>query len=247
VPALMLRNPIDGTEMVLVPGGQAVLGSRPDDPDSALDRKPQSEPHVPAYYMGIHAVTNAQYLRFVEATGHAPPRKPAVGRPVWHNGVLPAEKADHPVVCVTWADAQAYCRWAGLRLPTEPEWEKGARGTDGRIFPWGDEWDPTRCRHAGNRRRGSTCSVWDYPSGVSVWGLYNIAGNTWEWCDGNEDGSAPSPLPPGQPVSPAGVPRAVKGGSWQNSAARSFRCAIGGRIGPGTVSLAHGFRCARDA
>lgn len=157
-------NKIDGSVLVLIPAGQFLAGD---------DRFPVE---LPAYYLGLHEVTNAQYKRFVDATGHNPPRH-------WERKEFPPQTADHPVCHVTWDDARAYCQWAKLRLPTELEWEKGARGVDGRVYPWGNNWDAGRCvsrRLSGGQQ---TAPVTSFPEGHSPWGLFHMAGNVFEWCD----------------------------------------------------------------
>ena len=248
MPDLRFRNPIDGYEMLLIPAGKAIFGLREDDPHAQSDEKPQFEAELPDYYLGIYCVTNAQYLRFVEATGHRPPDRADYGQPVWRGATVPHDKAEDPVVCVSWEDAQAYCEWAGLRLPTELEWEKGARGVDGRAYPWGDEWEPDRCRHSGNRGEEGTCAAWAYPEGASPWGVMNMSGNVEEWCANWYDARAHKRYARGDLAPPSrGRARVLRGGRWSDDGPWRFRCAYRyyGYGTPSFHSCIIGFRCAR--
>jgi len=247
-PLPVFVNGPDGYEMVLIAAGKAILGSRADDPEAYDDERPQFEAELSAYYLGRYCVTNAQYLRFIEATGHRSPDRPNYGKPVWSGRGFPEGKADHPVIGVSWDDAQACCAWAGLRLPTELEWEKGARGTEGLVYPWGNEWNPECCRHAGNRSPEETCPVWAYPAGVSVWGCYNMLGNVWEWCADWYDGKAYRGYAKGDLAPPSrGSGRILRGGSWCPDNPGDLRAGFryGGR--PSCRSSDTGLRCARDA
>jgi formylglycine-generating enzyme required for sulfatase activity len=155
----------DGKEMVRVPAGKFLYGRK------------KEEHELPEFWIDRTPVTNAEYARFVAAIGHKPPRH-------WKGKSPPKDIADHPVAHVPWHDAVAYAEWAGKRLPTEEEWEKAARGTDGRECPWGDEFDKDKCNVKGSGI-GDTTPVGKYsPAGDSPYGVADMVGNVREWTAG---------------------------------------------------------------
>lgn len=134
------------------------------------------------FRIGRTEVTNAGYKRFLDATGYAP--KFAEGfLKHWSNGAYPAGLGDHPVTWVDMEDARAYCAWAGGALPTEEQWQMAAQGTDGRLFPWGNDPDPSKA----NVRSEGARPVGSYPQGASPYGALDMVGNVWEWTDSKQD------------------------------------------------------------
>jgi formylglycine-generating enzyme required for sulfatase activity len=247
VPPGALVNEPDGSILAPVPNdGEALLGS--EEEEGCPDERPRFRVALPAYYVGLHPVTNAQYKRFVDATGRRAPVSSSAGDSVWNGKECPPELSDHPVVCVSWDDAQAYCSWAGLRLPTELEWEKAARGCDGRRYPWGEEWDAERCRSRRNRGSTGTARVGAYPLGRSPYGVLDMAGNVWEWCADRYDSESYARYAQGDLVPPlVGERRVFRGGSWSGAAYADYcRCAYRGMA---LASHRHpdlGFRVARS-
>ncbi len=159
---------------ILIPAGTFKMGTNLISANEA-DR-PQHTVSLPAYRIDKYPVTNAQYARFVAATGHRPPLD-------WKGGRISQDTLLRPVTMVNWFDAAAYAKWAGKRLPSEAEWEKAARGTDGRRWPWGDLMDPTKLNTYYNK--GTTTDVFTYDNGASPYGVIDMAGNVSEWTEGN--------------------------------------------------------------
>ncbi len=167
--------------MVLVPAGKFIMGSDPEDEKRGImvgiDEQPQREVKVEAFYIDKYEATNAQYQRFTEATGNKTPYD-------YKNRQYPEGEGDWPVSHIDWYDAKAYCSWVGKRLPTEIEWEKAARGTDGRIYPWGDEYDADKLNTRDwNKRKVDRVKVGSFPSGASPYGALDMGGSVWEWTE----------------------------------------------------------------
>jgi formylglycine-generating enzyme required for sulfatase activity len=220
----------DGAEMVLVPAGEFTMGSNEYD-----DEKPPRRVYLDAFHIDKYEVTNAQYRRFIQATRRAAPSYEYDAR---FNGVT------QPVVGVSWHDAAAYCGWAGKRLPTEAEWEKAARGTDGRKYPWGEAWDASRA-NADDSKLGRTTPVGSYPSGASPYGVHDMAGNVFEWVADWYAADYYQRSPERNPQGPdSGQSRVVRGGSWLISPI-ILRASVRISSSPGNRYNYVGFRCAR--
>ena len=218
-------------EMVRVPAGEFTMGS--DNGDS--DEKPVHRVYLDEFYIDKFEVTNEEYAKCVDAGSCSENPK--------YDEFTDQRQ---PVVGVDWNQADTYCKWAGKRLPTEAEWEKAARGTDGRTYPWGEEIDCTMANYD-NCGHNKTKPVGSYPSGASPYGAMDMAGNVWEWCadwyDNNYYCNSPSRNPTG-PTS--GKYRVLRGGSWLDlEGYRYLRTSARDRVGPSNRLSFIGFRCAR--
>ena len=222
-------NPKDGAEMVYVAPGPFLMG------DDDIADNPRHTVTLSGYYIYKNDVTVAMYRRFCQATGRAmPPPIPTWGR-----------MEDNPIVDITWDNAKAYCDWARVHLPTEAQWEKAARGTDGRFFPWGNIWDTSRLRCSKNNvgDAGSTAPAGSIPSGSSPCGALDMAGNVWQWCadwyDENEWKNANETDPTGPRFA---TRRVQRGGSWGDVDNKYFRAAFRLNLAPDFDNYNSGFR-----
>ena len=238
--------------------------------DGEDDERPAHSVHLDEFSIGVHPVTHAEYAHFVSASGYRPPaiyELPLVvtaggpererafrqaGEPyVWDSAEPPPERVQHPVTLVRWPDAVAYCEWLSaesgrvVRLPTEAEWEKAARGgLDGKRYPWGDRLEREMANFLGDAPRrtphGTThCRTYS-PNG---YGLFDVAGNVWEWVQDWYDPHYYANSPPREPGGPpTGTLRLVRGGSWLVSDVRMLGCSHRHKVPPDTYSYAIGFR-----
>jgi formylglycine-generating enzyme required for sulfatase activity len=221
---------------ITIPSGSFRMGSDPADDVVPYDHEtPLHRVHVDAFQLARTHVTNAQYAEFVTASGHQPPGH-------WLDGRMPEELAEHPVTYVDWHDARAFCQWAGVRLPTEAEWEKAARGTDARIWPWGNQ--PPGAQHCNFENHLTTTNpISQYPCGASPYGVLDMAGNAWEWTQ-SLAGVYPYDAQDGRESDAGGGARIVRGGSYIHGA-RDIRVADRHSFVPSTTDVYLGFRVAR--
>jgi len=308
--------------MILLPAGEFLMGSKEEEAKDAEAKwglneglleseTPQHIVYLNAFYIDKYEVTNEQYKKFVDETGHRIPAVPTKEEVIaalkseqtelgeeaekisdakinatiqeltrtlspwaWKAGTYPPGKSNHPVVLVNWYDAQAYANWAGKRLPTEAEWEKAARGTDGRFYPWGNDWDSTRCNSAERialkplptlqeslkwfydewetlapikRAQNTTVPVGSYRKGRSPYGIHDMAGNVFEWCADWYDKNYYSHSPERNPQGPKnGSTRVLRGGSW-NYPGFKLRSTYRNMHAPSIGGAPNGFRCVMNA
>jgi sulfatase modifying factor 1 len=242
-------------ETVLIPAGSFLMG----DALAGDFERPVHEVWLDDYWMDETPVTNAQFREFVESTGYLTESE-RQGSAWGHDGsdfaMIPgltwrdyaAARDDHPVVLVSWDDATAFAHWAGKRLPTEAEWEKAARGgLTSASYPWGDnEVDGSQCNFA--RRFGETVPTTPvHAFAPNMYGLYDMVGNVWQWCDDwfQEDAYALSEA--SNPAGPSGGTHKVRrGGSWNVIQSFRLRCANRGAFAPNQVAANVGFRCVQS-
>jgi formylglycine-generating enzyme required for sulfatase activity len=222
--------------MVHVPGGTFQMGS-----DFEQFEKPPHDVTVAPFYMDEHEVMCEEYAAFVRATGHRPP-------PSWKGGSIPEGRARFPVTGVDWDDAVAYARWAGKRLPTEAEWEFAARGTDGRRYPWGDEWRADATNVKDSRQAGaanaSLTEVMKHAHGVSPFGVHDMSGNAWEWT-ATDFGIYPGGDPSLMENQTAG--KVIRGGCYLTGLDKATTTYRGKWPPRGKTYEQTGFRCVMDA
>lgn len=220
LPNVRLGN--DGKRLLLIPAGWFVMGTNEHgvfEKATAFDEErqrwtvgaPPHRVHLNTFYIDETPVTCAEYKIFLDAhPDHAAPRD-------WdqRRRIFPRGKEKHPVVYVSWQDAEEYASWSGKRLPTEAQWEKAARGTDARLYPWGNEFDPARCNSWERGIRNTTPVTQYAPIGNSPYGVMDLAGNVWEWCQDWYDPDYYPSSPRFDPAGPSeGIFRVVRGGAW---------------------------------
>jgi formylglycine-generating enzyme required for sulfatase activity len=241
----------DEAEVVLIPAGEFIMGYD----KGGYDTLPVRKITLPAFYIDKYEVTNKRYKRFIDATGYKVPwshdpdaasEKPYLWN--WQKRMYPDGKGDDPVVLVSWEDAKTFCAWAGKRIPTEAEWEKAARGPNGNLYPWGNEWANGKANTSESGRK-QTAPIGAFKEDVIKWGkdakdeVYDLAGNVSEWV---EDYFGPYPGNPLTRYEERNKYRVLRGGSWNysHSIANGYhrQYAL-----PHSQMPSFGFRCVKSA
>lgn len=236
--------------MVLIPAGEFIMGTDKVDTEGKaaefgtvkpwyLDEHPKHKVRLETYFIDQYEVTNSQYQEFVAATGSRPPED-------WERGRIPQGRENYPVTFVNWYGADRFCRWKGRRLPTEAEWEKAARGADGRDFPWGNEFDPTKA-NTGDTGIGDLAPVGQFEAGKSPYGVYDMSGNVWEW---TADWYKPYPGSDYMSEAYGEKYKILRGSSWGGTGHYTipyfYRTSYRFYIDPEGAFPDAGFRCAQD-
>ena len=260
----------DTSDMAFIKGGKFVRGSSFEQNKAAFktcrkhdrscrlwwfsDEYPLKLVAVDSYLIDIYEVTNEKYLEFVKATGHPPALDDSCSTDacwegnLWKGSSFPSAIRNQPVTQVSWYDAETYCKWRGKRLPTEAEWEKAARGPSGSVYPWGTGFPRGRATFK-RKWKGlyTMTNVGTYPTGVSVYGVHDMAGNVWEWVS---DWYSRTYYTHGAKDNPQGYEdgefKSLRGGSWVNFA-DSLRSAFRRWSRPDVKFNDTGFRCAKSA
>jgi sulfatase modifying factor 1 len=252
-------------QVARIAAGEFVMGAE----DGEEDERPPHRAYIDEFCIGTYPVTNAEYAQFVEETGHPPPAirvlplivsgaheaefRELASSYFWTDSTPPAGRDQHPVTLVGYEDAVAYCGWLAsktskpIRLPTEAEWERAARGgLEDKRYPWGDALDPTCAHflpHTSVKAERGTAPVGIYPA--NGFQLYDMAGNVWEWVS---DWYAPNYYERAQYLNPqgpeGGLMRIVRGGAWVNADGRYLRCAYRHKVPPDSYAYSIGFRVA---
>jgi formylglycine-generating enzyme required for sulfatase activity len=254
--------PATPPDLARIPAGDFLMGAA----DAEADERPVHRVYVGEFFIGRYPVTQEEYARFIRASGYPSPcvrglpliavgsesRFMELAAPyVWEGPDPPAGRGTHPVVLIRYDDATAYCQWLSdalgrvVRLPTEAEWEKAARGgVEGQRYPWGMDLDPSRCNFLGDpaeKAQGGTRATGTYAP--NAYGLYDVVGNVWEWVSdwyGSDYYWLGDMRQPRGPDS--GILRIVRGGSWVNADRTMLRCAYRHKVPPDTYAYSIGFR-----
>jgi formylglycine-generating enzyme required for sulfatase activity len=221
--------------MVEIPAGPFTLGSDAGEPNES----PAQTVELPVYQMDRFEVTNDDFTLFVNATGYQTEAEQQGARKTWRTFAVEGN-GNHPVVKATWNDAKAFCEWLGKRLPTEPEWEKAARGEQGYLFPWGNTFDSTKANLKASGIRG-TVAVGSFAAGASPYGVEDMAGNVWEW---TADPYLAYPNSTYQDKFYSEEFRVTRGGGWFDDEAQA-RAANRSAAAPDSANDDLGFRCAK--